>query len=68
MPDNKEFKQKLIDDLKTLDEDLALYKESLKEYRNIPEGAEVGEDYHEALKVLEEVAEKLESLPKKLDK
>lgn len=63
--EEQEDRENILKEIKELENDLSDYNKSLTDYYAIPDKAEVGEDYHEMIKALEDVAKTIEELPKK---
>ena len=61
----KEDRENILKEIVELEKDLEAYNKSLSGYYSIPETGEVGEDYHEMIKALEDVAKTIKEIPKK---
>ena len=61
----EEDRDKIIQEIKELEKDLVAYNNSLTDYYNIPDKADVGEDYKDMVKSLEEVAKTIETMSQK---
>ena len=58
-------REKIIQEIKELENDLVAYNESFEDYYNIPDRAEVGEDYKEMVASLEDISKTIENLSQK---
>lgn len=62
----EEDRAKILKEIADLEKDLGSFKESIAGYYNIPNKGEVGKDFTDMIETLEDIADTIEALPKKL--